>query len=189
MQVPYSVRGHSYSVHGRTHKEKVILTITGIMGFEVAWCIIYLSGCEYTYTTTALNIVWLQELTLCTKVDELCKWLYCVQLATRFLWGSSSCIHVCTKYTWMPYHFSLLQEKENTLYSPNAMAVYNHWTGLVDWTQWTGLVDWHFCIKNHFYALKTDLLASIVAWCATRTQKHSLLPAPDSFDLVVYNGP
>ena len=29
------------------------------------------------------------------------------------------------------------------------MAVYNHWTGLVDWT--SGL-DWWTDIKNHFYA-------------------------------------
>ena len=33
------------------------------------------------------------------------------------------------------------------------LVVYNHWTGLVDWTGgldwWTGLVDW---FKNHFYA-------------------------------------
>ena len=47
----------------------------------------------------------------------------------------------------MRYQFSLLQEKENMLDSPNAMAVYNHWTGLVDWTRWTGPggldpVDW-----------------------------------------------
>jgi len=31
-------------------------------------------------------------------------------------------------------------------YPPSPRAVYNHWTGLVDWTGgldwWTGLVDW-----------------------------------------------
>ena len=29
------------------------------------------------------------------------------------------------------------------------MAVYNHWTGLVDWT---GGLDWWTDTKNHFYA-------------------------------------
>ena len=28
-------------------------------------------------------------------------------------------------------------------------AVYNHWTGLVDWT---GGLDWWTDLKNHFYA-------------------------------------
>ena len=30
-----------------------------------------------------------------------------------------------------------------------AKAVYNHWTGLVDWT---GGLDWWTDLKNHFYA-------------------------------------
>ena len=30
-----------------------------------------------------------------------------------------------------------------------ARAVYNHWTGLVDWT---GGLDWWTDTKNHFYA-------------------------------------
>ena len=28
-------------------------------------------------------------------------------------------------------------------------AIYNHWTGLVDWT---GGLDWWTDLKNHFYA-------------------------------------
>ena len=51
--------------------------------------------------------------------------------------------HACTSpLSHMPTHFP-----------PLLPVVYNHWTGLVDWTGgldwWTGLVDW---FNNHFYA-------------------------------------
>ena len=35
------------------------------------------------------------------------------------------------------------------------MAVYNHWTGLVDWT---GGLDWLTDAKNHFYAFNITYL-------------------------------
>ena len=41
------------------------------------------------------------------------------------------------------------RERAKTLIYVSERAVYNHWTGLVDWT---GGLDWWTDIKNHFYA-------------------------------------
>ena len=63
------------------------------MGFEVAWWI-YLSGCEYTYTSICHSDC--KSSATCQDRYELPKWLYSWQVLTRFPRGSSACIHVCT---------------------------------------------------------------------------------------------
>ena len=55
------------------------------------------------------------------------------------------------------------------------MAVYNHWTGLVDWT---GGLDWWTDTKNHFYA-SNEIHMPIGLHDAPQ---NNLLLAQDQFD-------
>jgi len=72
--------------------------------------------------------------------------------------------------------FKSVQNQQASLGQQSTITGLDWWTGLVGWTG--GLI--FFCIKNTFMLSKQTHLPAmpcIVAWCATITRLHSLLPA------------